>query len=440
MFSSFHLHERLLKALSELAFTEPTPVQAQAIPAAMAGHNLLVTAQTGSGKTAAFLLPTLHRLLTHPATPAQTRVWIVLPTRELARQTLEQVEQFAKFTFLKACLLGGGEDFRVQASQLRRVPDIVVGTPGRMVEHLETGSLLPAQVDILILDEADRMLDMGFAEAVEKIAKACSARRQTLLFSATRGGAALKGLRDTILPDAQDLQLNAVHELNAETRQQVITSDHTSHKDQQLLWLLQNETFAKAIIFANKRTEAERLFRMLSQRELKVYVLHGDKDQKERNRALASFRTGQDKVMVATDVAARGLDIEGLDLVVNYDIPRSGSDYLHRIGRTGRGGEAGLAISFVTPNDWNLMCSIERYLKQAFERRNLQGLKARYQGPPKNAAKKKKQQARKVEKQTRGGPVKPKSIKPKTKPAPAAVAIDGFAPMKRKAAKDPNQY
>ena len=144
--------------------------------------------------------------------------------------------------------------------------------------------------------------------------------------------------------------------------------------------------------------------------------------------------------MVATDVAARGLDIEGLDLVVNYDIPRSGSDYLHRIGRTGRGGEAGLAISFVTPNDWNLMCSIERYLKQAFERRNLQGLRARYQGPPKNAAKKKKQQARKVEKQTRSGPAKPKSVKPKTKPAPAAVAIDGFAPMKRKAAKDPNQY
>ena len=445
MFSQFALHERLLKAVAELNFVEPTPVQVAAIPVALQGRDLRVIAQTGSGKTAAFVLPMLNRLLGDGAAQPRMsiRAVILLPTRELAQQTLKEVERFAQFTFLKAGLVTGGEDFKVQAAMLRRV-DILIGTPGRLIEHANAGNLQLDEVEVLVLDEADRMLDMGFAEDVQRLAELCSGQRQTLLFSATTGGTAMREVIGKVLKDPEHLLLNRVSQLNEGTRQQIITADHNYHKEQLVDWLLANETYEKAIIFTNTRVQADRLYGKLVAREFKVFVLHGEKDQKDRKLAIDRLKQGAVKILVATDVAARGLDVDGLDLVINFDMPRSGDEYVHRIGRTGRAGGEGLAISLICHGDWNLMSSIERYLKQRFERRTVKDLKGTYQGP-KNlkasgkaaGAKKKKVDGKVVKKgAAKKAPAKAPSKrntanKPKSD-APVLVSQDGLAPLKRR--------
>ncbi|MFO7150669.1 DEAD/DEAH box helicase, partial [Pseudomonas aeruginosa] len=232
LFSQFPLHERLLKALESLSFSEPTPVQAAAIPKALEGHDLRVTAQTGSGKTAAFLLPLLHRLLAEDKPRSLARALILLPTRELAQQTLKEVERFAQFTFIKACLITGGEDFKVQGARLRKNPEIIIGTPGRLLEQRNAGNLPLQDIEVLVLDEADRMLDMGFADDVLALANACPAECQTLLFSATHSGAGLNKVIAEVLREPQVLRLNQVGELNENVRQQVITADDVAHKEQ----------------------------------------------------------------------------------------------------------------------------------------------------------------------------------------------------------------
>ena len=439
MFSQFSLHERLLKAVAEQNFTEPTPVQLAAIPAALEGRDLRVTAQTGSGKTAAFVLPMLNRLLGDGASRQRTeiRALILLPTRELAQQTLREVERFAQFTFIKAGLITGGEDFKVQGAMLRKVPDILIGTPGRLIEHLNAGTLNLKQVELLILDEADRMLDMGFSEDLERLTAECVNRQQTLLFSATSGGNGLRDIVGKVLRDPLHLKLNAVSDLSEGTRQQIITADDLTHKERLVQWLLANETFQKAIIFTNTRTQADRLYGRLVAADVKAFVLHGDKDQKDRKIAIERFRTGGSRVLVATDVAARGLDVDGLDLVINFDMPRSGDEYVHRIGRTGRAGGEGLAISLICHTDWNLMSSIERYLKQRFERRVIKELKGTYQGPKNLKAsgkavgvKKKKTAAPKNATQK----PKPSAKSPSKRKQPTKlVSSDGLAPLlKRK--------
>ncbi|MGE8496418.1 MAG: DEAD/DEAH box helicase [Pseudomonas sp.] len=446
MFSQFALHERLLKAVAELNFVEPTPVQAAAIPAALQGRDLRVIAQTGSGKTAAFLLPMLNRLLGDGGSQPRLsiRAVILLPTRELAQQTLKEVERFAQFTYLKAGLITGGEDFKVQAAMLRRV-DILIGTPGRLIEHANAGNLQLDEVEVLVLDEADRMLDMGFAEDVQRLAELCNGgQRQTLLFSATTGGNAMREVIGKVLKDPEHLLLNRVSQLNEGTRQQIITADHNYHKEQMVDWLLANETYEKAIIFTNTRVQADRLYGKLVAREFKVFVLHGEKDQKDRKLAIDRLKQGAVKILVATDVAARGLDVDGLDLVINFDMPRSGDEYVHRIGRTGRAGGEGLAISLICHGDWNLMSSIERYLKQRFERRTIKELKGTYQGPKNLKAsgkaagvKKKKVDGKAVKKgAAKKAPAKAPSKrntvnKPKSD-APVLVSQDGLAPLKRR--------
>ncbi|AEF22957.1 DEAD/DEAH box helicase [Pseudomonas fulva] len=444
MFAQFALHERLLKAVAELNFTEPTPVQAAAIPPALEGKDLRVIAQTGSGKTAAFVLPMLNRLLGDGSSKARVsvRALIMLPTRELAQQTLKEVERFAQFTFLKGGLITGGEDFKVQAAMLRKV-DIVIGTPGRLIEHANAGNLLFDDVEVLVLDEADRMLDMGFAEDVQRLAQMCNREHQTLLFSATSGGAGLREVVAQVLREPTHLQLNRVSELAEGTRQQIITADHNYHKEQLVEWLLSNETYDKAIIFTNTRVQADRLYGKLVAKEFKTFVLHGEKDQKDRKLAIDRLRQGAVKVLVATDVAARGLDVEGLDLVINFDMPRSGDEYVHRVGRTGRAGSEGLAISLITHNDWNLMSSIERYLKQRFEKRTVKELKGSYQGPKnlkasgKAAGTKKKKVDPKTGKKVAKKPAAKTPAKRNTinKPKSDAglVSQDGLAPLKRKA-------
>ncbi|SFO99296.1 Superfamily II DNA and RNA helicase [Pseudomonas borbori] len=445
MFAQFALHERLLKAVAALNFTEPTPVQLAAIPLALQGQDLRVTAQTGSGKTAAFVLPMLNRLLGDGASSPRmsVRAMIMLPTRELAQQTLKEVERFAQFTFLKAGLITGGEDFKMQAAMLRRV-DILIGTPGRLIEHANAGNLLLDEVEVLVLDEADRMLDMGFAEDVQRLSELCNAERQTLLFSATSGGAGLREIVAKVLKEPQHLQLNRVSQLNEGTRQQIITADHNHHKERLVEWLLANETYGKAIIFTNTRVQADRLYGKLVAHDFKVFVLHGEKDQKDRKLAIDRLKQGAVKILVATDVAARGLDVDGLDLVINFDMPRSGDEYVHRIGRTGRAGAEGLAISLICHNDWALMSSIERYLKQRFERRNIKDLKGIYQGPKnlkasgKAAGPKKKKLDPKTGKKLAAkkpaakAPSKRNTINKPKVAAPELVSQDGLAPLKRR--------
>lgn len=431
MFDALALNDRLLKALAELKFTQPTPVQAAAIPPALEGKDLRVTARTGSGKTAAFLLPTLHKLLAETQGGRDVRVLILLPTRELARQTLQEVERMAAYTFLKATLVTGGEDFKVQAAQLRKVPDILIGTPGRLLEHLEAGHLVLKDVHTLILDEADRMLEMGQGEPVTRLAAECRTERQTLLFSATTGGVALREMAAQLLREPVHLMLNPVSELSDTLRQEIITADDPAHKEQLVYWLLENETYQRAIIFTNTRAQADRLYGRLIARELKVFVLHGEKDQKDRKQALERFQQGTAKVLVATDVAARGLDIEGLDLVINFDMPRSGDEYVHRVGRTGRAGAEGAAISLICHTDWNLMSSIERYLKQQFARRLITGLKGHYRGPKnlKASGKAAGPKKKKVEAKKDGKKAAPKRPRPANKPL---ASQDGMAPLKRK--------
>jgi superfamily II DNA/RNA helicase len=434
VFAQFALHERLLKAVAELHFVEPTAVQAAAIPAALQGRDLRVIAQTGSGKTAAFVLPLLNRLLGDGNARARlsVRALILLPTRELAQQTLKEVERFARYTFLKAGLVTGGEDFKVQAAVLRKI-DIVIGTPGRLLEHANAGNLLFDGIEILVLDEADRMLDMGFADDVQRLSELCSADRQTLLFSATSGGAALREVVSRVLREPQHLQLNRVHELAEGIRQQFITADHAQHKEQLLAWLLAHESYGKAIVFCNTRMQADRLYGKLVAAQLSVFVLHGEKDQKDRKLAMERLRQGAVKVLVATDVAARGLDVEGLDLVINFDMPRSGDEYLHRVGRTGRAGNEGLAISLICHNDWNLMSSIERYLKQRFEKRNIKALKGSYQGPKNLKASGKAVGAKKKKPDAKGArKAPPKTAAKNPAKRPSLVSQDGLAPLKRK--------
>ncbi|MBU2010568.1 MAG: DEAD/DEAH box helicase, partial [Gammaproteobacteria bacterium] len=298
MFDQFALHERLLKAVAELKFVEPTPVQVAAIPPALEGRDLRVTAQTGSGKTAAFVLPMLNRLIGDAVVRTDVRALILLPTRELAQQTLKEVERFSQFTFIKSAMITGGEDFKVQAAVMRKVPDILIGTPGRMIEHLNAGTLVLKDVEMLILDEADRMLDMGFAEDVQRLVGECAKRQQTLLFSATSGGAALREMTASVLRDPLHLQLNRVSELNEGTRQQIITAENTEHKEKLVHWLLANETYKKAVIFTNTRVQADRLYGRLVAEGVKAFVLHGDKDQKDRKLAIDRVKEGGVKVLV----------------------------------------------------------------------------------------------------------------------------------------------
>lgn len=388
-FSSFGLNDRLNRAIELLNYQQPTPVQEQAIPAIFSGQDLRVTAQTGSGKTAAFLLPILHELVENPTNHHEIRALILSPTRELAKQILDNLKQLGKFTQLKFAMVTGGDSLNKQIAELRRMPDVLVATPGRLMEHIALGQPL-AEVDFVVFDEADRMLDMGFAEDVSNIYQACCLqeghRPQSLLFSATTGGPALKTMVNKVLHQPLQLVINAVQQMSENIRQQIITVDHDQHKEQVLLALLQQEEYGRALVFTNTRVTAERLYGLLQQQELKAYILHGDKEPAERKNAMRNFKQGQSRVMVATDLAARGLDLDGLDLVINFDMPRRGDEYLHRVGRTGRAGEQGLAISLIDHNSWNLMCSIERYLKQHFERRNLKDLKAKYQGPKKQKA------------------------------------------------------
>ena len=382
-FSSLSLAEPLLLAIQKMGYEQPTPVQQKSIPLILEHKDLLVSAETGSGKTAAFLLPTLDHLLTLPLQKSGTRALILAPTRELAQQIFKQCQQLIEFTDLTVGIITGGDDFRLQKNMLQRHTDVVIATPGRVLELMEQEIPNFENLEVLVLDEADRMLDMGFSEDVLNIAGHCNPLRQTLLFSATLTHFGVIKMADKVLKNHDVVALNTLHDGHRNIEQQYVVADDNDHKKKLLAWLLLNETYDKALVFTNSRLLADELRGPLRGQKLRIGVLHGEMDQKDRNRMMDLYRNGEIKVLIATDLAARGLDIRGINLVINFDVPRNGINYIHRIGRTGRIDELGLTIALVKSSEWNLISGIQRFLKQTFKRRNIKELEGKYKGPKK---------------------------------------------------------
>jgi ATP-dependent RNA helicase SrmB len=343
----------------------------------------MVSAKTGSGKTAAFLLPMLdHMLRVEVSRGSGTRGLILLPTRELALQTVKTFEALAKFTPITCGIVIGGEAYKYQIASLRKNPEVIIATPGRLVEHLEKGSIDFKDLEFLVLDEADRMLDMGFTEDMNKIAASCKAQRQNLLFSAT-----LKhrnfGHIQSILNNPVSIEVDSFKEGHSQITQQMILADDDNHKQKLICALVEEEGAEKVFVFCKTRAQCTEVGQHLAKTELKVGYLHGEIAQSDRKQVLNRFRDGKLQVLVATDVAARGLDVTDVDLVINYTVAHSGDDHVHRVGRTGRAGKQGKAVMLVDRVDWNKNSSIERYLKIRFEHRAIKGLKADYKGPNK---------------------------------------------------------
>ncbi len=409
-FSEFLLPDTLLRGLASEGYETPTPVQSQVIPLAMDGLDLLVSAATGSGKTAAFLLPIMQRFLDVPVASGGTRALILVPTRELARQIYIHFMRLGSFTRLTAGVITGGDSKAHQIATLRKNPEILVATPGRLLELLQSGQVDLRVLEILVLDEADRMLDMGFADDVLAILGHCNPARQSLLFSATLHHRGLSAITDRLLHDPQVLAINPVREQHPDISHQILLSDSLEHKQRQLLWLLQHETFEKALVFTNTREGAVALGNHLMGAGQRVAVLHGELDQRERNRVMGLLHSGRVGILIATDLAARGLDVPGVQRVINFDIPRSGDDYLHRSGRTGRAGEPGVALSLVSKSDWNHMESITRYLNLSVEMRVIEGMKAKFSGSVKGKTGSKASAAKRVAKSS-----STKSEQPKVK-------------------------
>jgi superfamily II DNA/RNA helicase len=375
-FSDLSLHEALHRALEASGYTEPTPVQAMAIPAALEGRDLIVSAQTGTGKTAAFMLPALSLLAEEPRKVGRgPRVLVLTPTRELAQQVTAAAQKYgSELKNVRTVSVLGGMPFPAQNKLLSRPYDIMVATPGRLLDHMSRGRIVFERLEMLVLDEADRMLDMGFIDDVEQIAAAMPAERQTLLFSATVEDRMAK-LAQNLLRNPERIAVDAGHTTKHEQiEQRVYYADDMEHKKKLLLNLLGHVDVNQAIVFAGTRIDSDRLADELAEFGFAVDSLHGDMKQTARNRTLTGLRNGRTKVLVATDVAARGIDVPGISHVVNYDLPKNAEDYVHRIGRTGRAGRTGIACSLVGPRDRSVLRRIEHFTNQTLAVQTIEGL------------------------------------------------------------------
>ncbi len=355
----------LLRGIEDLKFTEPTPIQRKAIPPALEGRDVLATAQTGSGKSAAFGLPVLDTLLREQPSH-EPRALILAPTRELAQQITEHLRHLAKHTKLRITPVYGGANMRTQINALRRGTDVIVATPGRLIDLIQQGEAKLQRVGILVLDEADRMLDMGFLPPVRRIIAKLPNRRQTLFFSATLDGAT-GTLADDLLDDPVRVNLAPKAATVDTVRQSVYAVDQTKKTDL-LLDLLSDNTIYNAIVFTRTKARADRLAGALARNNVEAERIHGDRTQAQRSRALDAFKKGRYRVLVATDVAARGIDVADLGHVINYDVPAEAADYIHRIGRTARAQKTGDAITFVSYDETGLFAQIERTIGKRAER------------------------------------------------------------------------
>ena len=386
-FEALGLHASIVKAVTDAGYTVPTPVQEQAVPAAIAGRDLLVSSQTGSGKTAAFMLPALHKFAVAEQSEsartaaqeaqsarargerprfkaAQPKMLVLTPTREQALQVTTATEKYGtQIRRIKAVSILGGMPYPKQMQLLARNPEIVVATPGRLIDHMESGKIDFSQLEVLVLDEADRMLDMGFIDDIEKIIAATPANRQTMLFSATLDGM-VGNMARRITKDPMVIQIASSSSRHDNISQRVHFVDDLSHKNRLLDHLLRDETLDQAVVFTATKRDADTIADRLNIAGFSAAALHGDMHQGARNRTLDSLRRGQIKVLVATDVAARGIDVPNITHVFNYDLPKFPEDYVHRIGRTGRAGRNGLAISLVNHAEGMNVKRIERFTKQ----------------------------------------------------------------------------
>jgi ATP-dependent RNA helicase RhlE len=358
----------LLRAVREQNYTDPTPVQAKSIPAILTGADVLAAAQTGTGKTAGFTLPVLQRLMEEP--PADrgrrpVRALVLVPTRELAAQVHESVRSYGGHLPLRAAVIFGGVGMQPQIDALRRGVDVVVATPGRLLDHAGQGNLDLSQVEVLVLDEADRMLDMGFIHDIKRVIKMLPSARQNLLFSATFPDE-IRSLAARLLHDPMTIEVARRNEAAAKVEQLVYKVDRDRKADL-LADLVQRGGWSQVLVFARTKHGANRLAQKLERAGITASAIHGNKSQSARTRALADFKSGRVRVLAATEIAARGLDIEGLPHVVNFELPFVPEDYVHRIGRTGRAGAGGQAVSLVCIDEGRLLADIERVLGKRLE-------------------------------------------------------------------------
>ncbi|MEY3201256.1 MAG: hypothetical protein RIR70_806 [Pseudomonadota bacterium] len=387
-FQELGLTEYLVKALTEAGYEAPTPVQEKSIPAAIAGRDLLVSSQTGSGKTAAFMLPALHRmnenLSDDPLTRLQfsgPRVLVLTPTRELALQVTEACRKYGRhLRYAKPVSVVGGMPYPVQNKQLSQKYDVLVATPGRLIDHMERGRIDFSSLQMLVLDEADRMLDMGFIDDIERILASLPAKRQTLLFSATVD-ARIEGMTRRLMNDPERIEIVSAVKGHANIEQRMLFADDMRHKTRLLDSVLRDATLEQAIVFTATKRDADSLAVELDGAGFAVAALHGDMSQSQRNRTLTGLRRGHYRVLVATDVAARGIDVQTISHVINFDLPKNPEDYVHRIGRTGRAGRSGIAISFASGRERFQVKAIERYTKNTITVHTIPGLEPKVEAP-----------------------------------------------------------
>jgi len=368
-FTALGLAPELVRAVADEGYAQPTPIQTEAIPLALAGRDLIGSAQTGTGKTAAFVLPILQRLAAGPR--GVLRALILVPTRELAEQVAASVRTYGRHTHLKGAAVYGGVGMEPQTRALRHGADIVVATPGRLLDHMERGHVDFSKLEVLVLDEADRMLDMGFAPDVRRILNALPDERQTMLFSAT------------ISPEVDALARRAMNgHASVEIGRRAQPADGIEHvivavdklqKRGAIGSILKAKPAGQTLIFTRTKYGADKLVTFLRREGIAANALHGDKAQSQRQRTLDQFRSGEAEILVATDIAARGIDVDGIRMVVNYDVPTDPEVYVHRVGRTARAGARGLALTLISPDEWLLMADVERLIGQRFPREVIPG-------------------------------------------------------------------
>ena len=381
-FATLGLNPSILKAVEESGYTIPTPIQAEAIPTIMAGHDLMASAQTGTGKTAAFILPSLHRIAEPSAVRSKgPRVLVLTPTRELAQQVSDAATKYGKNMRVKVVSILGGMPYPLQNKLLSSPVDILVATPGRLIDHIERGRIDFSRLEILIMDEADRMLDMGFIDDVERIAAATPATRQTLLFSATLDGV-IGNLAQRLLKSPKRISVTSSKARHENIEQRLMYVDDMAHKNRLLDHLLRDVDLNQALVFTATKRDADSLADSLSAQGHAAAALHGDMNQRDRNRTLVNLRRGAVRVLVATDVAARGIDVAGITHVINFDLPKFAEDYVHRIGRTGRGGASGIAVSFASNRDALHLKKIEQFTGQRIDAHTIAGMEPKFKPRP----------------------------------------------------------
>ncbi|EEF80038.1 DEAD/DEAH box helicase [Methylophaga thiooxydans] len=379
-FSSLGLADPILQAISEQGYDTPSPIQAKAIPPIMQGHDVMAAAQTGTGKTAGFTLPLLHRLASgKPASANQVRALVLTPTRELAAQVADSVQTYGKFLPLRSTVVFGGVKINPQMMRLRRGADILVATPGRLLDLYQQNAVRFDHLEVLILDEADRMLDMGFIHDIRKIISFLPKKRQNLMFSATFS-TDIRSLAKTLVNNPIEISVSPANS-TATTVKQWIAPVDKKKKPELLSQLINTHQWTQVLVFSRTKHGANKLTRHLESVGLSAAAIHGNKSQGARTKALADFKAGDKQILVATDIAARGLDIDQLPHVVNFDLPNVAEDYVHRIGRTGRAGATGEAISLVSADEVEHLWNIERLIGKNLPREVVEGFEPQHDVP-----------------------------------------------------------